>query len=315
MKKNRNGFTLIELLVVIAIIAILVALLLPAVQQAREAARRSTCKNNLKQLGVALHNYHDSHNRFPPGYVEQVAFRSNWGWGAMILPMMEQGPLYDQLQIGSPESLALVLTNATGKVPLLQEGIPSYRCPSDTAPQINSDHVPLDINDNPVEISTSNYVANHDGDYWVQGDRGMFGQNSSYRFRDITDGTSNTIMLGERNWRLSRNNVGVIPECNAGLVFGIGGDGTGDTGRRGRFTLALGRFGINPAGAEADAVSQCARGYSSNHRGGAQFLMSDGAVRFISENIQIDPDPNDANENFLFQNLLNRNDNNPVGEF
>src|SRR3954454_25192238 len=101
----RRGFTLIELLVVIAIIAILIALLLPAVQQAREAARRTQCKNNLKQIGLALHNYHDTCNSFPPGWINTWASnppRSNfpgnsWGWNAMILPMMDQGNVYNQI--------------------------------------------------------------------------------------------------------------------------------------------------------------------------------------------------------------------------
>ena len=102
-KRTRKGFTLIELLVVIAIIAILIALLLPAVQQAREAARRSTCKNNLKQIGISLHNYHDVHNAFPPGWIAvennspNIEGESGFGWGTMLLPYMDQAPLYQQM--------------------------------------------------------------------------------------------------------------------------------------------------------------------------------------------------------------------------
>src|SRR6188472_548040 len=102
---SRRGFTLIELLVVIAIIAILIALLLPAVQQAREAARRSQCKNNLKQLGLALHNYHDTSNTLPPGWIAVPTMSGNtnasapcWGWGTMILPGLDQAPLYSSMQ-------------------------------------------------------------------------------------------------------------------------------------------------------------------------------------------------------------------------
>ncbi|WP_339749897.1 DUF1559 domain-containing protein [uncultured Rubinisphaera sp.] len=106
--RKRIGFTLIELLVVIAIIAILVALLLPAVQQAREAARRSSCKNNLKQIGLAMHNYHDTHSCFPPGYVDQMGesdegdalTENQWGWGSQILPFLEQGAVFDVLDVG-----------------------------------------------------------------------------------------------------------------------------------------------------------------------------------------------------------------------
>ncbi len=107
-ERRRLGFTLIELLVVIAIIAILIALLLPAVQQAREAARRTQCRNNLKQIGLALHNYHDVFNTFPPGYVAKIANnktsseRSMFAWGALILPYIEQGNLYQVLDPGNP---------------------------------------------------------------------------------------------------------------------------------------------------------------------------------------------------------------------
>ena len=107
-KRRKQGFTLIELLVVIAIIAILIALLLPAVQQAREAARRTQCKNNLKQIGIALHNYHDIYGMFPIGAQDCIASNcpegpgnyEMYGWGASILPQIDQAPLYDQLQIG-----------------------------------------------------------------------------------------------------------------------------------------------------------------------------------------------------------------------
>src|SRR5712672_3144627 len=107
--RSKRGFTLIELLVVIAIIAVLIALLLPAVQQAREAARRTQCKNNLKQLGLALHGYHDAFQVFPPGYVAGSPFKDGetdtspgWGWPAMILPQFEQGALHDSINFSLP---------------------------------------------------------------------------------------------------------------------------------------------------------------------------------------------------------------------
>ncbi len=132
---NRRAFTLIELLVVIAIIAILVALLLPAVQQAREAARRSSCKNNLKQLGLAIHNYHDTYRTMPPGVVDDFT-DSIWGWGALILPFVEQGPVYDALRVGNiPLGVRMTPGNALDQLSVLQTPISTYRCPSDVGPE------------------------------------------------------------------------------------------------------------------------------------------------------------------------------------
>jgi len=113
VKQSRRGFTLIELLVVIAIIAILIALLLPAVQQAREAARRSQCKNNMKQIGLAIHNYHDSHLKFPPGYITT----NHWGWGTMLLPGMDQANIYNLFNFSIPFHLTDPSTQAAAAQP------------------------------------------------------------------------------------------------------------------------------------------------------------------------------------------------------
>ena len=144
----RKGFTLIELLVVIAIIAILVALLLPAVQQAREAARRSQCKNNLKQIGIGMHGYHDTFSTLPPGFVRVHAAdtdKGNWGWGTFILPFMDQGALYEAL---SPGEVDPAVTNSNGSLASavqnpakraeMQNALPAFRCPSDTGPTLAS---------------------------------------------------------------------------------------------------------------------------------------------------------------------------------
>lgn len=134
MSTRRQGFTLIELLVVIAIIAILIAILLPAVQAAREAARRSTCNNNCKQIGLALHNYHDAHKKFPPGYVPFVGSSGDpetqvgWGWQAKLLPFVEFADMYDELK---PYFNNTTLSGTAASISLLEIEIPAFRCPSD----------------------------------------------------------------------------------------------------------------------------------------------------------------------------------------
>ena len=311
--KSVRGFTLIELLVVIAIIAILVALLLPAVQQAREAARRSSCKNNLKQIGLALHTYHEVNNVFPPGWIQKTPNRSCWGWGASLLPHLEQEALFSALSVGSPQDLSEALSDTT-KIPFLQRPVAAFRCPSDTSPEINTNHAPHDSAGTAVPVATSNYPGVHDGDMWqsVSGEpfQGSFGHNVSLGFNDFTDGLSNTAMVGERSWSL-----GGSLDCQAAIVFGIDGDGTEPHARYGN---AIGRYGINPNGMSTIngvTVTECARGFSSYHPGGAQFLLGDGSVRFLSETLQIDPMPTDSNEHYLLQDILNRNDRNTVGEF
>src|SRR5271166_430496 len=133
MKRSR-GFTLIELLVVIAIIAVLIALLLPAVQSAREAARRMQCVNNLKQLGIALHNYHDALSIFPPGYIAASKFidgetdtAPGWSWASMILPQLEQASLYSSINVYLP-------IQAGANVTATQTIVGAYLCPSDQLP-------------------------------------------------------------------------------------------------------------------------------------------------------------------------------------
>ena len=196
---RRAGFTLIELLVVIAIITILVSLLLPGVQQSREAARRTQCANHLKQIGIALHNYHGSHSTFPPGWVDQnQGYVANWGWLAYLLPQLEQSALYSGLSVGEL-SLGQALT-----IPEHQQRmktvLPLFRCPSDSGPDLNN-ITPLISDDlRAVDVATANYVGSNGGGNWSEGDEllGVFGRNSNIEFRDITDGTSNTIVVGER---------------------------------------------------------------------------------------------------------------------
>jgi prepilin-type N-terminal cleavage/methylation domain-containing protein len=160
--RKSRGFTLIELLVVIAIIAILIALLLPAVQQAREAARRTQCKNNLKQLGLALHNYHDVYNLFPPGWLDDPALGlpaaphpSRYAWPVSLLPMIEQTALHNTLD---PRNDLIDALKIPAKLTLMQQPVSVFRCPSDTGPTLN-DVRPMHDNVMLHEVALSNYVG------------------------------------------------------------------------------------------------------------------------------------------------------------
>lgn len=346
-ERKLKGFTLIELLVVIAIIAILVALLLPAVQQAREAARRSTCKNNLKQLGIALHNYHDTFSVFPIGWMDQwcatnqnVGDDGNWGWGTHLLPYMEQGPLYDQLapgdnNPGAAPNLAGTLAAAINDgnlLALMQQGIPSFQCPSDTTGPINADQ-----QIGGQSLATSNYVANHgSGTFGFPNNRtgtwkapdgavslndtqanGLFGRMFVTKMRDVTDGTSNSVAFGERSQTVSAGGVSRL--CRASVVFGSR-DNDRNATRWGPFVNhGAGKYGINSGatGTGGDDGPICKGGFASKHRGGAQFVMADGGVRFLSENIDHDFAVGGSNWDVdtTFERLLGINDGQPVGEF
>lgn len=317
----RRGFTLIELLVVIAIIAVLVALLLPAVQQAREAARRSSCKNNLKQIGVALHNYHDTFNVLPPGYIARgVAAADNaaaetgpgFAWGTMLLPMLEQAALYDSLNFN---------LNAT-HVDNIDSGrviINTMLCPSDPAP------TSFTVNDgsNDYVLASANYVGvfgygNVTMNPGQPTGKGAFYRNSNTNLRDITDGTSNTMLVGERTYEhdfvaalnaTAANSTwyAAIPgvERLAGMSHAMMTDAQG--------SLVLGHVG-QPAMTMPMAMMAMHHtpnttnhivNFSSPHQGGIQFLMADGSVHFLSENVYYD----------TFRHLGERADGEVVSEF
>ncbi len=200
--RNRPGFTLIELLVVIAIISILVALLLPAVQKSRAAARRTQCSNNLRQIGLALHNYHDPNNAFPPGTVE-AGLRGTaptelaWAWGVAILPYLEASPLYRELN-PKEQTLGQLLAN---RPDLARRVLPVFVCPEDSGTSMNSRRL-----FNTLEVATSNYVASApNASIWQSKpgpfgfiNRGIFTGDSHVRLSEITDGTANTFLVGER---------------------------------------------------------------------------------------------------------------------
>ncbi|WP_397568337.1 DUF1559 domain-containing protein [Schlesneria sp. T3-172] len=312
-RRISYGFTLIELLVVIAIIAILISLLLPAVQQAREAARRTQCKSNLKQIGLALHNYHDVYNAFPPGNMDYSANWNNnvpfvdpgpqWGWPTFILPQLEQGPLFNQL---SPNTIRLSEYGSPAYEnlrPLTRTVLKVFRCPSDTGSKNTLQGTPDDRHFQgtnwPAEYTaTSNYVGIHGNrqsrawNWWLStGDRveeGAFMNNEGTRMSDFPDGLSNTFLVGERSWL-----------CNAGSWVGNRNPpGTGMWGQY--YTLArVGDATTCGGGATGNAAplnapwttvaqrqNNCSQGLGSQHTGGAHFLFGDGTVRFISDNIE-----------------------------
>ena len=270
---GKRGFTLIELLVVIAIIAVLIALLLPAVQQAREAARRSQCKNSLKQIGLALHNYHDAANAFPPGWIGPnfTPTFQGWGWSIMILPYIDQAPLYTAL---SPiiNSGSGIVANSGGATVI--SPIPTLRCASDNGP-ILATTLGSYARSNYPGVSGQTLIGTTPSVVITPG--GTFGENSKRNLRDYTDGTSNSFLVGERR-------------SSGGPAANPGGDTTwagayADNTAQGQ-AYAIGdcnvNNGLNFHGTSASGVT----GFSSNHTGGGHFLLGDGSVRFVSDNMQ-----------------------------
>ncbi|WP_278469877.1 DUF1559 domain-containing protein [Gimesia maris] len=340
---RKQGFTLIELLVVIAIIAILIALLLPAVQQAREAARRSQCKNNMKQFGLAMHNYNDAHGTFPPGYITKTPCSSSavwsacnqgelgiYGWGTFVLPYIDQAPLYNLLNAGSA-TLDQNLANATVRQ-ALQQPMAVFLCPSDPGPNLN-DYVSSSNNYNftVTDGTTSYQIARSDyvmvANAWDSTTppvyatqygpaHGIGFANSSIRFRDITDGSSNTILVGERAYVYKGNNK--VGGANAIGFSASNNTQSSSYARKGNGIAVIGLTynGINAiAGAEHDV-----RGFSSNHVGGAHFVFCDGSVHFLSENIDykkgsVSSATHLEDINSTFQRLAVRDDGQVVGEY
>ena len=315
----RRGFTLVELLVVIAIIGILIALLLPAVQAAREAARRSQCTNNLKQLGISLHNYHDTYKGFPCGFIVSGAAPQEFGWGSLVLPFMEQSSLGDQMNVTRSNLTAVLMADPGLADPLTQTVLSSYRCPSDVTEDLNN-HRPLTDPFAGWEMGTSNYVGN--GGWGVAasaaltGDpRGIYGANKSYKMRDVTDGTSNTMAISERDG----------DNCLAGVWPGI------DLGTDPSSTAVIeGPSGIAAIAHFCDVKindpdsARCDRGVSSLHPGGANSLFTDGSVHFLSETIDFNNNGKQFSSGIgsgdiavfgTYQLLSIRNDGRPVGEF
>jgi len=276
-KPQRRAFTLIELLVVIAILAILIALLVPAVQKVREAAARTQCVNNLKQIGLALHSYHDRNRSLPPGYVSKDKADGTdggpgWGWGTFLLDDLEQGSLLRQINLSS----GIHMAPAAARTQVLSV----YLCPSD--PSRNAVTVSNNANATIADVAPSTYVAAFGyGTIAAQqnaiGD-GAFYRNSRTRFADIQDGLSNTLFVGERGSNLARAtwtgsvSNGVVPAAPTGLSSGQAP------------ALILGHTGESAAIYLPNGFQSVA-GFSSFHSGVMQCVLGDGSARPVRSSV------------------------------
>lgn len=338
MKKKKRGFTLIELLVVIAIIAILIALLLPAVQQAREAARRTQCKNNLKQIGLALHNYHDTALTFPIGSARTS--QGHWGvsWWAGMLPYAEQAPLYNQLQFegnhpgwthntgddgknNTPQSAGWDNGNAArGKV------INFMLCPSSPVPPTRDTggghHITIPHYHGIAGAASdppNGFVENRQrgccsccgglcsGGVVARGGMLVANNGQVIRIRDCTDGTTNTILVGEGSGfgtdSSTGNNQVHHLQQHGWLMGSASPQGNGRA-----FNITTILYPPNTTDIRLPGICQNDgqnNGLHSTHEGGVQVLLSDGSCRFISENINMT----------TLRRLCTRDDGGVVGEF
>ncbi len=304
---RRPGFTLIELLVVIAIIAILIALLLPAVQQAREAARRTQCRNNLKQLGLALHNYHDQFNQFPINYSTSFTLDNiTLSWMLTILPQIDQSPLFNQINFNnglnndprSPNPAGTTIANPSNGW-VAQRVIPAYRCPSDTSENLMSGRANYGgtwaVNSykgvaganwawgnwvSPAKFNSTRWGISNNG---LDRGNGLFFRGNAFaytnNFSKITDGTSNTFAVGE-----------AVPKYCIHTWFWWFNGVTATT------SIPLNAPAIcntTPGMSKDQLLVLCAGDWPNNysfysqHTGGGHFLMGDGAVKFVSDNIDL----------------------------
>ncbi|MCA9090888.1 MAG: DUF1559 domain-containing protein [Planctomycetaceae bacterium] len=324
-RTGRQEFTLIELLVVIAIIAILIALLLPAVQQAREAARRTQCKNNLKQLGLALHNYESTHRVFPLISSNSTGYSPQ----AQLLPFIEQGGLHNlidfdlPLMLGSGPNVSLnpALEGVQNKL------IPVFQCPSDSGNPM--------LTDAGAEWAGTNYLVNiGSGEAFnycataTPDPNGLFWRGSSTRFRDIIDGTSNTVFMAEGLFggrdtvsttvltdpqrQMQRASGGGSPcsrtaeDLTTSAASGYVGTRAGSWIRATSFHIVVNSF-FTPNSMQPDVSfhGDLASSSRSNHVGGTQTVLVDGSVRFVSDSINLG----------IWRALFSRNGGELISEF
>ena len=281
---RKSGFTLVELLVVIAIIAILVALLLPAVQAAREAARRIQCSNNLKQMGLALHNYESAFRKFPAGIVDP----NHTFWSASLLPHLEQNALFNSLDFSERWEVA-----GSGNAKAGATFLSVYRCPSSSvAKHVNLQGVPGCVPSTYLAVGSgtdtreSGNVRDHLGLFRRNGF--MF-VNSWNRISNVQDGTSNTLAIGEALFRPDVNGLD-LDGTSRQIVdhWYIGSDGVYlDSNGMKEVSEALGSTGVPLNGIDSDihidAKEIC---FSSRHTGGCLFVFVDGHVQFVADTIE-----------------------------
>jgi prepilin-type N-terminal cleavage/methylation domain-containing protein len=318
----RRGFTLVELLVVIAIIATLIGLLLPAVQSARETARRTGCQNNLKQIGLALHVYHDGKKQLPSGFIRSNDYSKStfsgpgWGWGVMVLPRIDEGPLFDQLR---PSTRDLSAT-ATDIVSLCQTRVAAFRCPS--CPATSNLNEALPGTATAPAFALSNYKGvfgdrNTQANYTdtapcpnfagscINGGNGLFSAGSAIKFRQIPDGTSKTLMVGEVPYgpNGSLTSAGAIQSYRGAVWAGVIAQ-SAESNVATHQTLR----GVTAAGAASDEYKTNgtnSNAFGSHHPGGTGFVFADGSVRMLGSDV----------EGIVLNRLAARNDGEVVDSF